>query len=220
MSLTLRTAVIQTAQAMSAAGLSVGTSGNVSVRGRRGFFITPTGMPYASLRPHDIAEVDWKGRAEGSRLPSSEWRMHLDVFAARPEVSAIVHCHPPHGTSLSCLRREIPAFHYMVAVAGGSSIRCARYETFGTSELAAAAVEALQDRRACLLANHGMLSLGATAQDALKLAVEVENLAGQYLHALSVGEPVVLDDAEMRLILEKFRTYGQQRPRLVWSSGK
>ena len=220
MSLTLRTAVIETAQAMSAAGLSVGTSGNVSARSRRGFLITPTGMPYASLRPHDIAEVDWKGRAEGSRLPSSEWRMHLDVFAARPEVGAIVHCHPPHGTSLSCVRREIPAFHYMVAVAGGNSIRCARYETFGTAELAAAAVEALQDRRACLLANHGMLALGATPQDALKLASEVENLAGQYLHALSVGEPVVLDDAEMRLILEKFRTYGQQRPRLVWSSGK
>ncbi|MDQ3265998.1 MAG: class II aldolase/adducin family protein [Myxococcota bacterium] len=200
---------------MAAAGLSVGTSGNVSLRTEEGLLITPTGLPYESLRPSDLVEVDWDGRPHGHRAPSSEWRMHLDLFAAREDARVIVHCHPPHGTTLASLRREIPAFHYMVAVAGGSSIRCAPYATFGTPELAATAVEALRDRRACLLANHGMLALGASLEAALKLSIEVENLAGQYWRALCVGEPAILDEAEMQRVLEKFRTYGQQQPARV-----
>jgi L-fuculose-phosphate aldolase len=205
-----RDELITTARAMNAAGLNVGTSGNLSLRTRRGFLITPTGMPYDALRPSDIVEVGRDGQASGSRLPSSEWRMHQGVYGGRPEVEAILHCHSPHATALSSLRRGIPAFHYMVAVAGGNDIRCAPYATFGTEELARLAVEALRDRTACLLANHGMLALAGTMEKAFKLAVEVENLARQYTIALSAGEPVILDDREMAVVLEKFKTYGQQ----------
>jgi L-fuculose-phosphate aldolase len=217
MSFPLRDELITTARAMNAQGLNAGTSGNLSARTRRGFLITPTGMPYESLRPADIVEVDLQGRASGSRLPSSEWRMHLGIYAARPEVEVILHCHSPHAAALSSLRRGIPAFHYMVAVAGGSDIRCAPYATFGTEELAQRAVEALRDRKACLLANHGMLALAPTLDKALRLALEVENLARQYTIALSAGEPVILDDREMAVVLEKFKTYGQQgRPDRPW----
>ncbi|HEY8208386.1 MAG TPA: class II aldolase/adducin family protein [Myxococcaceae bacterium] len=210
MSFLARDELITTARAMNAAGLNVGTSGNLSLRTRRGFLITPTGMPYDALRPSDIVEVGRDGQASGSRLPSSEWRMHQGVYGGRPEVEAILHCHSPHATALSSLRRGIPAFHYMVAVAGGNDIRCAPYATFGTEELARLAVEALRDRTACLLANHGMLALAGTMEKAFKLAVEVENLARQYTIALSAGEPVILDDREMAVVLEKFKTYGQQ----------
>jgi len=211
MSFLARDELIATARAMNAAGLNVGTAGNVSLRTRRGFLITPTGMPYDGLKPSDLVEVGKDGRASGSRLPSSEWRMHQGIYDARPEVEAILHCHSPHATAISSLRRGIPAFHYMVAVAGGSDIRCAPYATFGTEELARLAVEALRDRTACLLANHGMLALAGTLEKSMKLALEVENLARQYAIALSAGEPVILDEREMALVLEKFKTYGQQR---------
>jgi L-fuculose-phosphate aldolase len=167
-------------------------------------------MPYESLKPSDIVEVDLEGRPSGSRLPSSEWRMHLGIYAARPEVQVILHCHSPHAAALSSLRQGIPAFHFLVAVAGGSDIRCAPYATFGTQELAQHAVEALRDRTACLLANHGMLALAPTLDRALRLALEVENLARQYTIALSAGQPVILDEREMAVVLEKFKTYGQQ----------
>ncbi|HVE82667.1 MAG TPA: class II aldolase/adducin family protein [Myxococcales bacterium] len=210
MSLLARDGLISTARAMNAAGLNVGTAGNLSVRTRRGFLITPTGMPYESLRPSDIVEIGKDGRASGSRLPSSEWRMHRGIYDARVEVDAILHCHAPHATAISSLRCGIPAFHYYVAVAGGNDIRCSPYATFGTEELAQLAVEALRDRTACLLANHGMLALAGTLEKALKLAIEVENLARQYAIARSAGEPVILDEREMAIVLEKFRTYGQQ----------
>lgn len=217
MSFPLRDELISTARAMNAAGLNVGTSGNLSARTRRGFLITPTGMPYESLRPSDLVEVDASGRPTGSRLPSSEWRMHLGIYGARPDVDVILHCHAPHVAAISSLRRGIPAFHYMVAVAGGSDIRCAPYATFGTEELAQHAVEALRDRKACLLANHGMLALAPTLDRALLLAIEVENLARQYAIALSAGEPVILDEGEMAVVLEKFKTYGQQeKSRRPW----
>lgn len=211
MSFLVREELIATARAMNAAGLNVGTAGNLSARTRRGFLITPTGMPYEELHPSDLAEVAMDGQPSGSRLPSSEWRMHLGVYAARPEAQVILHCHPPYATAISALRRGIPAFHYMVAVAGGVDIRCAPYATFGTEELAVLAVGALRDRTACLLANHGMLALAGTLKQVLKLSLEVENLARQYSIALSAGEPVILDDREMAVVLEKFRTYGQQR---------
>ncbi len=207
----LRTAMIAAARRMNALGINQGKSGNLSQRIPGGFLVTPTGMPYDDLKPADIVAMDFKGGHRGSRLPSSEWRFHRDILAARPEVSAIVHTHAMFATTLACLHREIPPFHYMVAVAGGDSVRCAPYATFGTEELSANAVAALDGRRACLLANHGMIAVGATLEQALALAVEVETLAAMYWRALQVGEPQLLDRAEMTRVLEKFRTYGQQR---------
>jgi L-fuculose-phosphate aldolase len=207
-----REAIISTGRRMNAAGLNQGTSGNLSHRVDGGFLVTPTGMEYDALRPEDIVFMRFDGGAEGPRLPSSEWRFHQDILASRPEVNAVLHTHSLHSTAVSCLRRGIPSFHYMVAAAGGSSIRCAPYATFGTEELSRNTVAALEGRRACLLANHGLITVGADLAGAFKLAVEVETLAAMYLRALQVGEPVLLDEAEMAVVLEKFRTYGQQAP--------
>lgn len=210
--LALRRDIIAAANAMSDSGLSPGKSGNVSARNAEGnILITPTGVAYAALKPRDIVALDGQGNVlEGTLLPSSEWHFHVAVYRAQPEAGAIVHAHSLHATALACARREIPAFHYMVAVAGGDSIRCAPYATFGTQELAAHAVEALAGRKACLLANHGQIALGDTPAKALAMAEEVESLAAQYVAALQIGHPVLLDAAEMRRVLEKFRTYGQQ----------
>lgn len=205
-------AICSAGRAMNELGLNQGTAGNISARADMGFLITPSGVAYETLQPHQIVAMEYDGRwsAAGANLkPSSEWRFHRDILRARPDVQAVVHSHPPYATALACLRRDIPAFHYMVAIAGGSVIRCADYATFGTVELSEAAVEALGDRNACLLANHGMIACGETIEAALALAVEVEALAGQYLRALSVGEPAILDDDEMARVLEKFRAgYG------------
>ena len=193
------------------ARLTEGTSGNVSVRrDQRSFFITPTGMPYESLMPEDIPLVDLEGRWFGRRRPSSEWRFHRDIFAARSDAGAIVHTHSRQATALACTGRGIPAFHYMVAVAGGMDIRCAPYHTFGSQELSDAAVAAIEGRKACLLANHGVIALGVDLPAALALAGEVENLAGQYCAALALGDVRILEEREMRRVLEKFRSYGQQ----------
>ncbi len=209
----LRQEVIATALAMNAAGINRGKSGNVSARltrvGFDGFLVTPTGVPYATLVPDDIVAMTLDGEAQGPRLPSSEWRFHRDIYRQRPDAHAIVHTHSPFATSLACLSRGIPAFHYMVAVAGGADIRCAPYATFGTQALSDHALVALRDRRACLLANHGTIALGASLERALALAVEVETLAEMYWRVLQVGEPVVLPEAEMRVVIEKFATYGQ-----------
>ena len=204
-----RHAIIDTALRLTELGLNKGSAGNVSLRLADGFLITPSGLPAAELRAADIVFMFFDGNAEGARKPSSEWRFHRDVLAARPEVGAVVHTHAPFCTTLAVLGRGIPAFHYMVAVAGGDSIRCAPYATFGTQELSDHAVAALADRRACLLANHGMIAVGRDLAAALALAVEVESLAEQYWRALQVGAPNVLPDDEMERVLEKFRTYGQ-----------
>ena len=209
--LALREDIITTTIAMNARGLNRGKSGNVSARVDVGFLVTPTGLAYDSMRPEDIVAMTHDGAAHGSRLPSSEWRFHRDIYAARSEVTAIVHAHSPFATTLACLRRDIPAFHYMIAVAGGSDIRCAPYATFGTQELSDHALRALDNRKACLLANHGMIAVGTTLTEALALAVEVEALAEQYWRALQIGDPKLLSDAEMAVVLEKFRTYGQPR---------
>ncbi len=208
--LALREEMIATARRMNASGLNQGTSGNLSVRVEEGFLVTPTGMDYDALVPEDLVLMRFDGRHEGRRHPSSEWRFHRDILASRPEVGAVLHAHSMFCTTLACLRRPIPSFHYMVAMAGGVDIRCAPYATFGTEELSRHAVAALEGRKACLLANHGMLALGKDLAGAFKLAVEVETLAGMYWRALQVGEPVLLDAAEMGVVLEKFRTYGQQ----------
>ncbi len=212
-SLDLRAAVIRTARAMNASGINVNKSGNVSVRCRRGarpgFLLTPSGVPYDALDTEDIVFVDDEGRPVGRREPSSEWRFHAAIFAARPELAAIVHTHSPHATALACHGLPIPSFHYMVAVAGGSDIRCADYATFGTQELADNAVAALAGRRACLLAHHGVIACGKSLDAAFALAVEVENLARTYLLVRGLGEPRLLDAAEMERVVQRFATYGQ-----------
>ena len=210
-----REAVIATALAMNAAGINRGKSGNVSARWRDaafdGFLVTPTGVPYHQTAPEQIVAMTLEGKARGTLLPSSEWRFHRDIYVARTDVQAIVHTHAPFSTTLACMQRGIPSFHYMVAVAGGKDIRCAPYATFGTQELSDHAVKALAGRRACLLANHGMIAVGTSLEQALALVVEVETLAEMYWRALQIGEPVALSNAEMDIVLEKFATYGQQK---------
>ena len=207
----LRTMVVTACRELRRRGLTHGTSGNVSVRyGARRFFVSPSGMDYEVLTADDVPLVDLDGRWFGRCRPSSEWRFHRDILESRPDVGAIVHTHSPRATALACTGRSIPAFHYMVAVAGGRDIRCAPYYTFGTQELSDAALAALKDRKACLLANHGVIATGAELASALALAGEVENLALQYSAALNLGEVRILDDTEMARVIERFRSYGQQ----------
>jgi L-fuculose-phosphate aldolase len=205
----LRAEIIATAIRMNDCGINRGKSGNVSARTGAGFLITPTGLAYESLSSKDIVAMTLAGEASGPRLPSSEWRFHRDIYASRADTDAIVHAHSSFATSLACLGRDIPAFHYMIAVAGGKDIRCAPYATFGTQELSDGALAALSGRRACLLANHGMIALGSSLAASLALAIEIEALAEQYWRALQIGAPSVLSDAEMAIVLEKFKTYGQ-----------
>jgi L-fuculose-phosphate aldolase len=205
----LRQQIIATALRMNELRINRGRSGNVSARADDGFLVTPSGLPYEETRPEDIASVTLAGDASGPRQPSSEWRFHRDIYAARRDVDAIVHTHSTFATTLACLGRDIPAFHYMVAVAGGKDIRCAGYATFGTQALSDQALVALEARKACLLANHGMIAVGVSLADALALAVEVEALAEQYWRTLQTGTPNLLSDAEMEVVLEKFRSYGK-----------
>ena len=213
MSAALRRAIIAAARRMNELGINQDTSGNLSVRWGDGFLVTPSGMEYDSLKPSDIVAMDMAGRTRGARKPSSEWRIHRDILASRPEAGAVLHAHPPYATTLAVLGRGIPAFHYMVAMAGGDSIRCAPYETFGTEELSRAALKALRGRRACLMANHGMVVFGRDIPHALRIALEVETLAGQYWRALQIGRPKLLSKAEMKRNVEKFKTYGVQPKR-------
>lgn len=205
-----RAALIATAQAMQPAGLNRGTAGNVSVRHGDDFYITPTGMPYAGLTPDDIPLMALDGTHQGRRKPSSEWRFHRDLYAARAEVGAVLHAHSPFAVSLACLRRDIPPFHYMIARFGGDSIRCADYAIFGSADLSAAAMAAMAGRKACLLANHGLLVAARDLDEALALAIELEELCEQYWRACQLGEPVLLSSSEMAAVLEKFASYGQQ----------
>jgi L-fuculose-phosphate aldolase len=209
--LDLRGAVIAGCRELTRLGLTYGTSGNVSVRrDSSSFFVSPTGMAYDTLAPDDVPLVTLDCRWFGRCRPSSEWRFHRDIMAARRDVGAIVHAHPRYATALACTGRGIPAFHYMVAVAGGEDIRCAPYHTFGTQELSDAALTALEGRKACLLAHHGIIALGVDVAAALKLAGEVESLAAQYCTALALGSLELLEGAQMRQVLAKFRTYGRQ----------
>jgi L-fuculose-phosphate aldolase len=207
----LRRGVIETAQAMSREGLSPVRSGNVSVRAEGGMLITPTGLAYEGLQPDQIVFVSDKGRTRAVSLkPSSEWHMHLAIYTAKPDAAAVVHCHSMNATALACAERPIPAFHYMVAVAGGSDIPLAPYATFGTPELGRAVTSALAERNAALLSHHGQIACGPSLEAALDLAREVEVLAGQYCRFLQIGGEAILDEAEMARVLEKFRSYGQQ----------
>ena len=198
---------------MHASGINQGTSGNLSVRIPGGMLITPSSLPYEQMQHTDLVALDLKGEplfipADGrpQRRPSSEWRLHADVLASRPEVQAVLHCHSIHATALACHGRDIPPFHYMTAVAGGHDIRCAPYATFGTQELSDGVVQALEGRLACLMAQHGQVSVGPTLDKALALAVEVETLARIYLQALALGEPPLLSAEQMEQVRHQFRT--------------
>lgn len=206
----LRRALIDTALGAQREGLNRGTSGNLSVRHGEGFLITPSGMPVTEQTSEDVVFMDFDGNARGSSKPSSEWRFHRDLLVARPELNAVLHAHSTFATTLACLGRDIPPFHYMIAAAGGKTIRCAPYATFGTQELSDHALAAMQGRKACLLANHGMLVAETSLERALALAVEVETLCEQYCRVQQIGEPVILSDDEMDVVLEKFKSYGQR----------
>lgn len=207
----LREEIVRVAQALDRAGYCPSKSGNVSARWGEGLLITPSGLPYAGMGPEDLVRLSLDGSvAEGRGRPSSEWPFHTAIYRARTEAQAVVHTHSPRATALACARRGIPAFHYMIAMAGGPDIRCAGYATFGTEELARNAVRALEGRKAALLANHGVVALGGTLAGAHALAAEVENLAGQYLDLLAAGlEPALLDEAEMVRVIERFAGYGR-----------
>ena len=209
--LPLREELIRHSRAIRSRELGVGKAGNLSARVAGGFIITPTGMDYDLLEPADIVTLDPEGKpTEGRRTPSSEWRIHRDIYMHREEAGAVVHVHSPYATALACSRRQVPAFHYMVAVAGGDSIRCADYATFGSQELSDNTLQALDERAACLLANHGMIAMGRDLPAAFAMAVQVEDLCRQYALACRFGEPVCLDESEMRTILEKYKSYGRQ----------
>lgn len=205
-----RREILDTARAMSRQGLSPGRSGNVSARFVGDVLITPSGMAYDVITPADIVRVSLDGGvASGRRQPSSELHFHLATYRARRDVGAIVHTHSLHATVLACARRAIPAFHYMVAVAGGDDIPLVPYATFGSDELARHVVAGLAHRNACLMANHGQIAVGATCTEALALAAEVEVLAEQYVKVLTLGSPHILARDEMVRVLERFASYGQ-----------
>ena len=219
----LRTALLETMRSMSATGLNVGTAGNASLRldvaqprtstpdAPVHMLITPSGLAAEHCGAQDMARVDADGRAHGPFAPSSEWQLHRDIYAAFPAAGAVVHAHSPFATALACQRIGIPPFHDRSARFGGSSIRCARYATFGTQALSDATVAALHERNACLLANHGMVVFGHDLKQALALAIEFETLCAQYWRSLQIGEPVLLSEAEMTEVIERFRWYGKPR---------
>ena len=209
--LALRRAVIETARELNSRGINVNKSGNISARFRDGFLITPTGVPYETLLPEDIVFIDLEsGGSQGRRLPSSEWEMHAEVYRARTDAGAVAHCHSAYATALACQNMPIPAFHYMVAAAGGDSIDVVPYETFGTHALAVRAAESLRKKNACLLEHHGSLAIGKTLAKAIQLLAEVENLARQYCIVRSLGEPRLIPADEMAQVVQKFKTYGRQ----------
>ena len=207
----IRAALVAAAKRLDAAGFMPSKSGNLSVRDGDGFLVTPAALPYATLHATDLVRVTLEGGVvEGQRRPSSEWRLHQAIYAARDDVQAVVHTHSPRATALSCARHGIPPFHYMILSAGGPDIRCAEHATFGTQALAENCVRGLQDRRAVLLANHGAVAIGATLEKAETLAREVENLAGQYLALLAARlDPVLLTAHELDEAAEQFRDYGR-----------
>ena len=204
-----RDALTRAGLALYRAGLNQEAEGNLSLRLGEGLLITPSGLPWERLTPQRLVLLDRDNHARGGR-PSSEWPLHRAILDARPEVHAVVHTHSMFATTLACLRRDLPPFHYMIAQAGGPDIRCSRYATFGSQDLAEAAVDALQDRKVCLLASHGMVTVGKTLEEAVSLSLTVEKLCEQYWRACQLGEPVLLSDAEMDEVMAQFADYGPQ----------
>ena len=209
----LRSEIVDAARSMNALGINHGTSGNISARLGGTMLITPSATPYEQMRPEDIAAMPLDGERGtwfGPLKPSTEWRFHLDILRGRPDAGAVVHTHATYCTTLAILRRPIPAVHYMIAAFGGTDVRCAPYATFGTAELAAHTLAALEGRNACLLANHGMVVVGVTLAKAMWLAVELETIARQYCFSLQIGQPHVLSDAEVADTAKSISTYGLQ----------
>jgi L-fuculose-phosphate aldolase len=209
----LRELAVSAIRKLDALGMNRGSTGNLSLRfsqsGQGGMLITPTGMGADDLRPQDMVWRGWDGTLRGDWQPSSEWHFHQAIYLARPDLQAIVHTHSTYAAALACLRRELPPFHYMIAVAGGDSVPCVPYHLFGTEALSNAVAGAMQGRDACLMANHGLVAAGATLAKAMKVVQEIESLCQVYLQALAVAEPAVLSKAEMAQVIEKFRSYGQ-----------
>jgi L-fuculose-phosphate aldolase len=203
-----RRAIVDACRRMNALGINQGTSGNISVRHGDGLLITPTGVPYEAMTPDQIVFMEMNGSHAGDRRPSSEWRFHLDIMRSRNEVEAVVHAHPTYCTILAIMGLEIPPIHYMIAVAGGDSIRCSPYATYGTPELSQHALTALEGRFACLLGHHGMIAIGSSLAKAMWLAVEVETLARQYHGCLQIGQPVLLPKDEIERVRVKMAGYG------------
>jgi len=209
MSALLREQIVAACRQLDSSGLNRGTSGNVSCREGEHFLITPTGVPVDEITPSKIVSLDFDGKVIGIGKPSSEWQFHSAIYRARAEINAVVHTHAPHSTALACLREDLPPFHYMIALAGGDSVRCAPYALFGTDTLSQHAVAALVDRKACLLANHGMITLGRDLDEAMTIAIELESLCQQYLIARQVADPVLLSADEMCAVIERFKSYGK-----------
>lgn len=205
----LREHIIQACHQLEVSGLNRGTSGNISCRDGDHFLITPSGIPTAQMHPASIVTMNLNGEVIGDGKPSSEWHFHRDLLRHRPELNAIVHTHSPNATALACLREDLPAFHYMIAIAGGDSIRCAPYALFGTQTLSDYAVAAMKDRKACLLANHGLIAAGRDLDEAMAVAIEIESLCQQYLIARQTGNPVLLSTQEMQAVIDRFRSYGR-----------
>ena len=203
-----RQSIIDACRSMNALGINQGTSGNISLRHDSGLLITPTSVPYETMQPEQIVFMGQDGSFDPTQRPSSEWRFHLDILKARPEINAVVHAHPPYSTILAIMGLEIPPIHYMIACAGGDTIRCAPYATFGTQELSEHAVRALEDRLACLLEHHGMIAIGPSLSKAMWLGVEVETLARQYHGCLQIGTPRLLPKAEIKNVLGRIAGYG------------
>ena len=205
--------LLSIAQKLIKTGLNKGTAGNASVRLQEncsdGFLVTPSGMAIQDMSAASMVQMQFDGSYEQGKIPSSEWRFHRDILASRADINAVVHTHSMFSTTLACLHKDIPPFHYMIAVVGGDTIRCAPYALFGSQALSDNALAALTDRKACLLANHGMIALGRDLDDALAVTVEVENLCEQYWRALQLGEPHILSEAEMREVFLQFKGYGK-----------
>lgn len=205
----LREEMVAICRRMNSSGINQGTAGNLSVRAGDGFLITPSSLPYDTMTPDDIVEMGFDGTYVGRR-PSSEWRFHRDILKERGDMNVVLHCHSVYATTLACHHKTIPSFHYMTGVAGGTTIRCAEYATFGTQALSDNALTALKDRKACLLGQHGQISLGTNMEGALWLAIEVETLSRIYVQALTLGEPPVLSDEEMGRVIDQMKrmSYG------------
>ena len=209
--LSLRQELIDTCLAMNASGINSGTSGNMSVRtGDDSFLITPSGLSYHTMTPDQVVSMKLDGTFDGAWKPSSEWRMHADLYRARKDAGAVLHCHAPHATAISCLRRDVPPFHYMIAITGASTIKCADYALFGTQELSTAMIEAFGEANTCLLANHGMTCFSKDLPTVLKLGIEIENICQQYQLACTMGDPILLSDDEMSEAHAAFANYGKQ----------
>ncbi len=204
----MRAELLAIAQKLATLGLNKGTSGNVSVRHEDGFLITPSGMDIAEMQTSSMVMMSMDGTPQSTGKPSSEWRFHRDIYQAKPHVGAVIHTHSMFATTLACLQKDIPPLHYMMAMAGGDNIPCAPYALFGTQALSDGAIAALEDRKACLLANHGMIATGRDLKQALAITQEVETLCEQYWRALQIGQPYILSQQEMAEVFEQFKGYG------------